>query len=137
MPRRTALVAAVTFVVALASHAATIDEPFDRTFDVRPGSVFFLSNTNGRVTVHAWDEPRVRVQAEKRVRGAGDAARAAMTALKIEVSQPNGGLRVVTRYPKGDGAGFFDWMFGEQVSASVSYDVTVPRAMSVEVENTN
>ena len=34
-------------------------------------------------------------------------------------------------------AGFFDWMFGNNVNASVTYDVTVPRAMSLDIEDTN
>src|SRR5262245_7339257 len=116
---------AVAFVLALCAvtaGAATLDETFDQTYNVQPGAVLSLANTNGRITVRAWDQPRVRVHAEKEVRASGDLARQAMAELKIEVTQSGGGLKIVTHYPKrGADGGFFDWMFGNNVNASVSY----------------
>ncbi len=126
----------VPALFALTAAATTLEETFDRTYDVQPGALLSLANTNGRITVHAWDQPRVRIHADKNVKAAGDAAKEAMAALKIEVTPSAGGLRVVTRYPK-RGDGFFDWMFGEHLNAWVSYDVTVPRTMSLDLDNTN
>src|SRR5437667_5179712 len=93
---------------ALSASASSLQETFDRTYDVRPGAQLSLANLNGRITVHAWDQPRVRIVADKRVNGMGAEAREAMAALKIEVSPANGGLQVVTRYPK-RADGFLDW----------------------------
>ena len=134
--RRIALSLALA-LIALAASASTLDETFDQTYNVQPGAVVALSNTNGRIIVHAWDQPRVRVHAEKEVRASGDVARQVMAELRIEVTPSAGGLRVVTHYPKRNGGGFFDWMFGNDVNATVSYDITVPRSMSLDLEDTN
>src|SRR5437667_4078958 len=105
---------AIVFTLALfavTASASTLEEAFDHTYDVRPGAVLSLANVNGRITIHSWDQPRVRVHADKRVQGSGDEARQAMAELKIEVASSAGGLNVVTRFPK-RGDGFLDWMFG-------------------------
>lgn len=133
--RRFAIALAVTLAAATAS-AATLKETLDRTFDVRAGALVSLANVNGNITIHSWDQPRVRIHAEKRIESASDAAKQAMAELKIEIAQSDGGLRVVTHYPKHADT-IFDWMFGSHVSASVTYDVTVPRTMNLDVDNTN
>jgi DUF4097 and DUF4098 domain-containing protein YvlB len=124
-------------LIALTASAATLEETFDRTFDVRPGAVLSLDNINGHITVHAWDQPRVRIHADKQVRASSDIVKQAMAELKIEVTPTAGGLKVVTRYPKRGDSGFLDWMFGNDVSASVTYDITVPRNMSLDIDDTN
>src|SRR2546428_11191118 len=123
--------------VAVAAVGATLDETYDRTFDVRPGALFALENTNGRITIRSWDQPRVRVIGHKRVESRdAAAARQGMAALRIEATPSAGGLRVTTVYPhKNDG--FFDWLAGTHVSMKVEYDVTVPRSMDLNVDNTN
>jgi DUF4097 and DUF4098 domain-containing protein YvlB len=133
--RKFAITAALALFAVTAS-ATTLEETFDRTYDVRPGALLSLANVNGHITIHAWDQPRVRIHADKRVEASGGTAKEALAELKIEVSPSDGGLRVVTRYPK-RGDNFFDWMFGSHVNASVTYDVTVPRTMSLDLDNTN
>jgi DUF4097 and DUF4098 domain-containing protein YvlB len=131
---------AITFALALVAAAAgatTLDDTFDHTYNVQPGALFALTNTNGRITVHAWDQPRVRVHAEKEVKASGDVAQQAMAELKIEVTPSAGGLRVVTRYPKRGDNGFMGWLFGDNVNATVTYDITVPRNMNLDVDDTN
>jgi DUF4097 and DUF4098 domain-containing protein YvlB len=122
---------------AVAAGAATLDETFDQTYNVQPGAVFALANTNGRITVHSWDQPRVRIHADKQVRASSDVAKQAMAELKIEVTPTAGGLKVITQYPKRGDNGFLGWMFGDNVSASVTYDITVPRNMSLDLDDTN
>jgi DUF4097 and DUF4098 domain-containing protein YvlB len=124
-------------LLALTASASTLEETFDRTVDVSPGAVLSLANVNGRVTIHAWDQPRVRIHADKKVDASSDVAQQAMAQLKIEVSPMAGGVKVLTHYPKQSDGGFFDWMFGTHVNASVSYDVTVPRTMNLTLGNTN
>jgi DUF4097 and DUF4098 domain-containing protein YvlB len=128
-------------LLAVTASATTLEERFDRTFDVRPGARVTLANVNGSITIRAWDQPRVRIQAEKKVRASGaQRAREAMAELKIEIASSDGGLRVMTRYPKrSDGLDFLDWLFGggSHVNASVTYEVDVPRSMSLDLDNTN
>src|SRR3954451_23755740 len=131
------LLTAILTIAAAAANASTLDQAFDRTFDVRPGAIFSLTNTNGHITVRAWDQPRVRVHAVKHVESRdSEAARDAMKALTLDLSQPNGGLRIDTKYPKHND-GIFEWIAGTNVSLSVTYEVTVPRSMNLQIENTN
>src|SRR6058998_665617 len=117
--------------------AETLEANFDRIFDVRPGTLFALNNTNGHITIRSWDQPRVQVHAVKKVESRDpEAARKAMAELKIEPIATADGLRINTNYPRRSD-GFFDWLAGSSVNVNVEYDVTVPRSMNVSVDNTN
>ncbi|HEV7766312.1 MAG TPA: DUF4097 family beta strand repeat-containing protein [Thermoanaerobaculia bacterium] len=134
---RTLLVAA-TLLVATTAGAAELTETIDRTFDVRAGANVVLSNVNGRVTVSSWDQPRVRVIAKKEVEGDREELKEALASLRVEMKPQNGGLTVITHYPKEGGASsLLDRIFGDHIDAEVTYDVTVPRSMNVDVTNTN
>jgi hypothetical protein len=131
------LTLSLLLLTAAAARATTLQERFDKTFDVRPGSVVALGNLNGHITIGSWDQPRVRVQALRKVSSRdNDTARSAMKELRIEISPANGGLHIVTHYPKRDD-GFFDWIAGTNVDMSVTYELTVPRQVGLQVENTN
>ncbi len=120
-----------------AAGAATLEAAFDRTFDVRPGILFALNNTNGRITIHSWDQPRVQVHALKHVESRdSEAATKALRELKIEPTVTADAVRINTNYPRRSES-FFDWIAGTNVSMSVQYDVTVPRSMNLNIENTN
>jgi hypothetical protein len=137
MVNRIATALALTFITSVAS-AATLTETYDRSFDVRAGSRFTLENTNGRITVRSWDQPKIRVRAEKRVESRdSDMAKKAFAALKIEPTVTNGAVSIMTRYPRRGSDGFFDWLAGTNVSMSVTYEVTVPRSINIDIDNTN
>ncbi|MCU1229717.1 MAG: hypothetical protein JWO97_2601 [Acidobacteria bacterium] len=125
--------------LAVAASAGTLRETVDRTFDARAGATLTLSNTNGSITIHTWDQPRIRVQAEKKVESSDDAvAKSTMKDLRIDLTPQNGGLAVLTHYPReGGGIGLWDLLTGSRASASVTFEVTVPRAMNVDVDNVN
>ena len=74
---RTLLVAATLFA-AVTAGAAELSETIDRTFDVRAGADFVLSNVNGRITITSWDQPKVRVIARKEVEGDRDEIKKAL-----------------------------------------------------------
>ncbi|HJT18746.1 MAG TPA: DUF4097 family beta strand repeat-containing protein [Thermoanaerobaculia bacterium] len=135
---RRMIVLAAILLVAAGANAATLEETFDRTFDVQPGTLFALQNTNGHVYVKAWDQPRVQVHAVKKVESRdADAAKKAMAALKIEASATPGSVHINTIYPKQNGGGIFDWIAGTNVSLSVEYEVTVPASMNLTIDDTN
>lgn len=129
----------LSFAVAFSANAAELTEKLDRTFDVRAGASVTLDNTNGGVTIASWDQPRVRIVAEKVVRADRKKLQHAMRELRVEMKQRDGGLVVETHYPKeNDGwGGLFGWMSGDRVQAHVSYEVTVPRSMNVEISTVN
>lgn len=133
------LLAAMLLVVSTAASAASLTETVDRTFNVRPGATVTLKNVNGRITVKAWDQPRVKVVAVKEVEADRDELKKVMQALRVEFVERDGGLSINTRYPNEDRkvSSLFDWMFGDHVEAEVQYDLMVPRTMNVDVTNTN
>lgn len=133
------LLAAAMLFLATAATAATRTETIDRTFDVRPGATVKLTNVNGRVTVSSWDHPRVKVVATKRVEADSDDIADALKELRVDLQPRDGGLVIDTHYPREhDGPGaIFSWLLGDRIQAQVTYEVTVPRAMNVDVSNTN
>ncbi|HYI08584.1 MAG TPA: DUF4097 family beta strand repeat-containing protein [Thermoanaerobaculia bacterium] len=137
--RKLLITTLVTLFLASAVSAAELTETIDKTFDVKPGASVSLDNVNGGVTIGSWDQPRVRIVAQKKVKASKGEVQEAMRALKVEMAQSNGGLTVNTRYPReGDGIGsLFDWLTGDHVQASVRYEVTVPRSMNLDISTVN
>jgi len=140
MKRNVMIVLAIALIAGSAA-ASTLEETFDRSFDVRPGALFALNNTNGHIEIRSWDQARIQVHAIKKVDSRdSDAAKKAMAALKIEPTVSADGVRINAVYPKQNGAGgggFFDWLAGSNVSMGVEYEVTVPRSMNLTIDNTN
>ena len=132
------LVGLATAALAMTASAETLRETFDKTFEVKSGQSFSLENTNGHIAVRSWDQPRVRIVAEKRVESRdSDAARKAFNELRVEPSVSSSGVRILTHYPRRGSDGLFDWLAGTNVNMQVNYEVTVPRAMNVDLDNTN
>jgi len=130
------LLSLALFLAAATAGATTLDQTFDRTYDVRAGGRVVLDNVNGRVTVTAWDQPRVRVRAEQHVESHdSDVARKTMATL-VNVAADANGVRVHTNHPKNDD-GFFAWLAGMSVQTRVDYEITVPRSMNLDLETVN
>jgi DUF4097 and DUF4098 domain-containing protein YvlB len=123
---------------AAAANASSLTETIDRTFDVRSGAKLALDNVNGRITITSWDQPRIRVRAEKSIaRTDAKDAKQAMAELRVEMEATADGVSVKTVMPKKNSAGLWDFMFGNFNNAKVIYEVTVPRVTNVDVSNTN
>jgi Putative adhesin len=139
MMKKLLLPTLVTLLLAVSAGAAELTETVDKTFDVRPGAAVSLDNVNGGITIGSWDQPRVRVIAHKKVKASKHDVQEAMRALKVEMLPANGGLTVNTRYPRENrgGSSILDWMTGDDVQASVKYEVTVPRNMNLDVSTVN
>ncbi len=129
----------ITLFLVSAAEAKELTETIDRTFDVRAGAKVSLDNTNGSVTIAAWDQPRVRIVAHKQVKADKDDVQQALRELKVEMKQQDGGVVVTTKYPKeGDGWGsVLGWLSGDRVQAQVKYELTVPRTMNLEISTVN
>ena len=138
--KRTHPVIAATAAILLLAGAASADtlvEKMDKTYPLQ-GRTVSVENVNGSVEIAVWDRAEVRLEAEKRVRGARREASAdALKAVRIEVDQTATALRIRTRYPKHGGFDFFDMFTNDQVHASVNYRITVPRSATVEVDTVN
>lgn len=115
----------------------TVKETFLKTYPLQAGGELRVENTNGGITVEAWDRNEVRVEAVKQVKAeSAEKAREAMKALRIEVTPSAGALQILTRYPK-KGDGFFDWLSGSSVNMSVTYKIKAPRELAAKLLSTN
>lgn len=135
--RRIALFVLLT-AFAAAANAVTLRETIDKTFDVRPGAVLKVDNVNGRISVSSWDQPRIRIQAEKVVSRSDDSdAKKTMSGLRVEITANATGVTARTVQPNDHGGSLLDLLFGGGGGTNVNYTVTVPRTANVRVSNTN
>lgn len=128
-----------TLALCAAANAASLDEAWDHTFEVKPGTSLVLSNVNGSVKITAWDRPQIRVHALKHVGGAtADAAKKAMQAIRIEVGQTASSVTIKTRAPNSEnGWSLWDLFTGDSVQHEVTYEISVPRSLNVNAETVN
>jgi DUF4097 and DUF4098 domain-containing protein YvlB len=117
--------------------AETLKENFNKTYAFQPGQRLTLDNTNGAITIEAWDRNEVRIVAVKEVK-ARDAkhAKEVMAKIQIRVVPSNGGLAISTVTPD-IGDTFFEWLAGKSAEANVQYQLSVPRHVNLAIENVN
>lgn len=102
---------------------------WERTYELGTTPTLQIHNTNGAVTVHAHDEARIVVRAERTARAATEhGAQQLLEATSIAERVDATSLSLTTRRP-----GSFS--MGQQ--AEVRYDVTVPRGASLALRTTN
>ncbi len=130
--RRCILTLIAVLAIAATASAERLQEPFDRTIEMRAGGTVSIDNVNGRIMVSSWEQPRVRIHAIRRAE-----SREALDKVQVEVRTTADSVEIVTRTPKREGSGFLDFLFGDGDNMSVEYDVTVPRASDLKVDNTN
>lgn len=121
-----------------AEAAETVKESFQKTYPLQSGGQIWVENRNGGITVEAWDRNEVRVDAVKQVKaGSAEKAREAMKKIRIDVQPSAGAVRIVTRLPKDEGDGFFEWLTGNNINFSVTYKIKAPRDVAAELLSTN
>lgn len=122
---------------ATAAEAVTLKDKFTKTSPLKQGGTVTIENTNGGITLEAWDRPEIQIEAEKRVKADDeDIAKKVLAAIKFDIKADADSFHIKTIMPKKDN-GFFDWLTGNQANASVTYRVRVPRQVALEVDNTN
>ncbi len=136
--RQAAVILALTLATAAVAEAS-YTEAFDRTVNLQPGGTVELDNINGKIRISAWDQPQVKIHAVKKIQNESDRDDAAeiFKKLRIEVRQQGSTVSIETITPRNEGNGFFDFIFGENINASVDYELTVPRSVNLKVANTN
>ncbi|HUU28632.1 MAG TPA: DUF4097 family beta strand repeat-containing protein [archaeon] len=122
--------------------ASSFKEEFNREISLEPGGSFSLSNVEGRIEVSGWDEPRVQINAVKRVSGFSSLEKAQkwLDKIEIRVIQSGNSIEVETKYPKKTGNGFslsdiFDGVKRLQIQMEVSYRVKLPRRTDVRLKS--
>lgn len=110
-------------VLLAASPAFAFTDIYERSFPLRSGGNFSITNVNGSVQVEAWDREEVHVRAVKESKSnPPDESR-----VRIEVAATGDAVEVATLYPKEDG-----------LDVTVEYRVRVPaRLLQAHVETVN
>jgi len=114
---RFALTSALLFASG-PGFAAQVTERFEKAIPFTSGGTFALENVNGSVIIQAWDQPSVRIEAEKK---APDDAR--LREIEIEVVGEGDRVEVKTRYARSNGD-----------KGSVSYVIHLPADARVEAQ---
>jgi len=117
------------------SLAHKYEETIERNFDFKSGGKLVLSNTNGKITIRSWDEERVQIKAELRIR-APDGEEAKEIAQKaIEIDYVPEEIRITT---KGQGnKSFRNFLLGRKRGVSVNYTLSVPRRVNLDIRSVN
>lgn len=113
----------------VAGPRASASDVWERTYDVGETPALAISNTNGSVTVHVHDAPRIVVHAERTVKAVTEqGARDLLAATTIGEEVTATSVSLSTRRPSN---------FGMGQQAEVRYDVRVPRGTSLSLRTTN
>lgn len=119
------------------AEAATLKETFLKTYPLRSGGEVEVHNTNGGITVEAWDRDEVRVEAIKEVKADSAAkAKEVMQKIQVNVQAGSGSVRIEAKLPKNEG-GLLSWMTGNNVSMNVNYKIRAPRDVVAGLHSTN
>jgi DUF4097 and DUF4098 domain-containing protein YvlB len=138
---RTPVLAALALIActAVAQASVTVEKPFQQSYPLKSGGELIVSNTNGGITVEAWDRAEVSVNAVTKIKApSSEKAEEIAKQIKIDVRQSAGSVRIETKLPRsGVGGGFLDWLTGNDASASVTYKIKAPRDVVAKLESTN
>lgn len=115
--------AVLAVLLAGAAPAFAFSDVFERSFPLRSGGSFTLTNVNGSVLVEAWDREEVHIRALKTSEtNPPDESR-----VRIDVEATPESVVVITHYPQEDG-----------LDVTVEYRVRVPaRLLQAHVETVN
>jgi DUF4097 and DUF4098 domain-containing protein YvlB len=105
--------------VALAAR-----EQIEETRSFEPGGTFRLENVNGTVTIVAWDQDSVRIEAEKAANN-----EKALESIEVEIVGEGDWVEVKTRLPRSRS------FFGS--GGKVDYYVKIPARAKIQVETVN
>ena len=112
-----------------------ITEEFDQTYDAATIKFLKLENRNGNVELEVWDRVEIQVKAIKRVRSLREKqAEERLKVIKIEVTPSEDTLTIRTVWPKRSRGSRF---FSGGRSASVHYQLKLPRQLNVDVRTSN
>ena len=121
-----ALLAALFLTLPWTALASQMSEESTFSYPLADGGRVSLENVNGDVTIEAWDQDEVSIEAVKRGR-----SQEALDDVEIEIDAREDRIRIETRYRQRERGGRRD-------SASVDYTIFVPRGAELdEIELVN
>ncbi len=115
----------------------TYTDTVEKSFKLPAGSEIYLSNKNGKVEIESWDKDEVWLVAEKKVKaGSREEAAELFEKIKININSEENLLEIETIYPRRN-RGFWDFVFGNGGSVSVSYRLKVPQRSDLDIKTVN
>lgn len=130
------------FVLALvinmsSAGADTYTEDFSKELPFPTNGELIVDNVNGKISIEGWDKDILLIEATKQVNVRDEeSAREVFKEIKIEIKVTDNGVEIETRRPK-KGSDWWDWIFGDNVSYSVSYKIYAPYNARVKASSTN
>jgi DUF4097 and DUF4098 domain-containing protein YvlB len=112
--------------------AETAYDQIEETYAFAAGSRLSVTNTNGDIYIEPWDRDEALIVAKKKVKTRRGDAEEALEELRVEIDVDGSGIEIDTYYPSWKK--LFGW---SEVSASVDYDIKVPRRADLDVKTTN
>ncbi|MBL7074587.1 DUF4097 family beta strand repeat protein [candidate division KSB1 bacterium] len=121
------------------SLAAERTELVGKDYPFNPDGEIILRNTNGSVSVQSWDEARVKIEAQKNVRGLSPhRAEEYLQEVKIDIEGDENSLTIDTYCPGiSKPWNFFRFLFGGYPRVKVEYQIWVPRECDLELKTVN
>ena len=122
------------FALASTAWAIDLDETVEQSLPFAPGDSLDLENVNGQIHITGWDRNEIHIEARKRARGASDSElQNALDGLEVVIEERDGGVSVITRYPRRSESRYSR----DRVSLSVDYRVTLPANADLDLETVN
>lgn len=129
----TSLLRAVALGLALTAIAHAAPYPFkaslDETHPIQPGGAVSVANVSGGVTVRTWDQPEVRITAEKSARTGEE-----LKQIELAIDASARGVHIRVTLPRRSG---WWWFTGSPIRAAVQFTLWVPRTASVDAGTVN
>lgn len=119
--------------------AAEVRRVTEKTFDFQPGGELAIDNQNGRITVEAWDQPKVRIQIT-RVARASDEQKAEeyLRQIQAEVTVRPDKIVIQSHFPKRqESIGIWAVLVEKATSFQTHYYVQVPIRTNLDLESSN
>ena len=120
------------------AFAATAEKEFKKIIDFREGGEIYLKNVNGNVDVESWEREEVEVIAHIKVKaGRMDDAEDFLNEVEINIDESFDKIAIEVDYPRREGGGFWDLIFGGKPNVSVSFGLKLPKRSNLDMNSTN
>lgn len=118
-------------------YSQTVEEVVTKQLPLKKGGLVTLKNTNGKVEIEGWDKEELYMEAEKRVKaGSREKAEKVLAQVEILIDENADEISIEVREPQ-KGSGFWDWIFGDELSVNINYKLRVPQDCRLQIDNTN
>lgn len=118
-------------------YSQTAEAVVTKQFPLKNGGLVTLKNSNGKVEIEGWDKEEFYMEAEKQVKaGSREKAEKMLVEVEIMIDQSANEISIEAREPQ-QSSGFWDWIFGDELSVNIHYKLRVPQDCRLQIDNTN